>query len=228
MGTFGYFDGLFGSLNTTSTTTLYGAINDYATIRSGSYQKLLNAYYGKNSSTSSTASELLKTDSSTDSALTNVKSASDAIVKSSTALYKNGSTSVFASNDIGKVVDGVNKFVSDYNDLITASSKSETKDVTRLLSNLKGQVNTYSSTLDSVGISIGSDGKLSVDQEKLKASSISTIKSVFNGVNSFTFAVASKATQIGQSALNASKGTLYSSAGVTSGYNVNSIFNEYL
>ena len=57
---FNYFSGLFSGLSNNSGNSFYASLSDYSSIKSGSYKKLLNAYYDtKSGKTSSAAGDIL-------------------------------------------------------------------------------------------------------------------------------------------------------------------------
>lgn len=223
---FNYFSGLFSGLSNNSGNSFYASLSDYSSIKSGSYKKLLNAYYDtKSGKTSSAAGDILsgKNADSTDrlktvdKTLTDVKSSADKLVKSATAMYSKGKGSVFSA-DAGSedTIKGVKQFVSDYNNLLDSTKNTVTRNVTSTTKFLTGTVNTYAKSLENIGITIGSDNKLTIDEDKLKNAGEDAVKSIFNGTSSLSFAVASKATTIGNYA---------QSAAATTG---SSSFNQYL
>lgn len=143
---------LFGSLNqTNSKSNSFSASSDllginyadYNSIRSGSYFKLLDAYYGKNSSdevkkvVSSTSTS--KDDSKT---LSKIQSAADSMKDSAEALLQTGSKSLFKEvetkaedgtttkgYDTDAIYKAVKQFTSDYNDLLDEASESNTTSI---------------------------------------------------------------------------------------------------
>ena len=234
MASYNYFSGLFSGLGSTNSNfSLYSSLSDYSSIKSGSYKKLLNVHYGKTSVKSSdTVDNILrkKTDTSSvyskktstsgkiaDKSLTNVKQSSDELLKSATSLYTKGKDTVFSKNATSAdIADGVKKFANNYNDLIDAAKNSTTKNVTNTLGYMESTVKSYSKSLENVGITIGDDGKLKVDSDKLSSASEDSLKGIFNGTNSLAFAVASKASTIGSYAVSAAN------------YTGSSVFDQYL
>ena len=108
--------------NNNSSTNLFSnfSLMDYNSIRSGSYRKLMNSYYGQtNSKTSEAVSKVVN---NTDSMkLTSTKNAADKLSDAAKALYTNGSDSVFKDDkDRTAINDAVNSFVKEYNNAIDA------------------------------------------------------------------------------------------------------------
>lgn len=98
------YSALFSSLNGGKSTGIGGgsySLADYASIKNGSYGKLMKAYYGKNKTAlSDAASATKKTNSKTATADTTSENASlqksaNALVKSAESLLKTGKDSVF-------------------------------------------------------------------------------------------------------------------------------------
>ena len=61
---------------------------------------------------------------------------------------------------------------------------------------------TNSGALESIGISVGNDGTLSINRDKFNSSEISTIKSLFSGSGSFADSTASRAGIVKNTAVN--------------------------
>lgn len=135
---------------------------DYASIKNGSYGKLMKAYYGKNKTAlSDAASATKKTNSKTATADTTSENASlqksaNALVKSAESLLKTGKDSVFKEKDITtKDENGVEKttkgydtdaiykavsaFADDYNSVLSAAAKSKNSSVVSTASNMVQQ-----------------------------------------------------------------------------------------
>jgi hypothetical protein len=94
------------------------------------------------------------------------------------------------------------------------------------------QTATNENLLGKIGITIGSDNKLSVDEETFKAADMSTVKSLMTGTGSYASNIGTKASLINMyaqqdaakaSGLYTQSGT-YLSTQATSGYNYSSWF----
>lgn len=124
-----------------------------------------------------------------------------ALKSSADKLTDTGKNSLFIAGEDGsydrdKIASAVNDFVNNYNSVKGSVSKS---DDTRVLEKgvfMVGTVQSYSKLLGSAGISINTDNTLSVDTDKLKSAEISTLKTLFNGSNSFADRMSQKASQI--------------------------------
>ncbi|MBR5420188.1 MAG: flagellar filament capping protein FliD [Lachnospiraceae bacterium] len=212
---------LFGTSNNQQSGQDYSSIlnldlADVASVRNGSYGKLLKNYYKQDKA--SAASEL----GDTDAKLTGIKSDADKLVKAADALndkklYEtktvtgdDGKTKEeFADRD--KLAGVVKDFVKAYNSTIDSAAESETKSVLRNGSWLAGMSRQNSNLLSTVGISISADDKLSFDEEKFKNADVTTVKDVFSGIDSYASQVSAKAGSISRATQNA--GAFYNSSG---------------
>ena len=196
---------LFSSLNTGSTTSssvtdgLYGInLADYASIRNGSYSKLVKAYYATEDGDKKTNSKNDTDD--TDQTLRSIKDSTEDLKESAQALY--GSKSLFATDkngeyDMEAIYEKVNAFIEDYNAAIQSVGSAETDSIAKAGASMVNATNEYVDMFDKLGISIsGSDFTLSIDKEKFMKSSIHNVKSMFSGVGSFAYQIGAKASRI--------------------------------
>jgi hypothetical protein len=181
-------------------------LSDYASIKNGSYGKLLKAYYAKDSSGASKSNEAVNkiAGNSRDLATTNTSLSKDtaALSKSADALLKQGEGSLFEEKDLvtkdengaetrtkGYDREGIYKAVSafakDYNSLIDSASKSNNTSVLSTAANMTSQTAVYRKALEKIGVKIGDDNTLSIDKETFDKTDVSSIKSLFNGSGSF-------------------------------------------
>lgn len=219
---FGVNDSFFGT--NTSYSANNNVLGDYAMIKNGTYKKLLNAYYTKKSGESTDETEESKEKKSEKTKLMQTKSQAEAL-KSAADDLKSGKIFEEITDEDGKVTYNteeiakkVKSFVSAYNDMLDASSEVDTKSVLRKTLWMIGNTKSNSTLLDKVGISIGKDNKLSVDEEKLKKADISSLKVLFSGKGSLADKVSSKASEIGNLANSALKniknsGSAYTNTG---------------
>ncbi len=247
---------LFSNLSSSRSGSGLGNLNylsDYASIKNGSYGKLLKAYYDKagsdSSSTSTGNSSKLSTSLAADSAktLTAIESSADKLKDSADVLINKGKDSLFKEKDVTvKNDDGtttttkqydaeaiykaVSTFVTNYNSLINSVSKSDSSSVSKAASNMTNITSLYSKTLEKVGITVGSDNKLTLDKEALKLADISTLKSVFNNSPSFAYSISTQASYIDYAASReALKANTYNYAGsYSSNYSVGNLLDSLL
>ncbi|WP_310603505.1 flagellar filament capping protein FliD [Anaerosporobacter sp.] len=250
----GYYLNLFSnntSSNSTSNSTydFFNNIGQHASIRNGSYGKLLRSYYkadsSSNSDSSSALNSILNSNSSTVASTTakEVKEATDNLKKSALALSTSGSKSLFEKKDVtvtdektgektttkqydtDAIVKAVKAFAKDYNDTLSSVSDVTNKNVSRSLSYMTKQTKIYENSLSKLGITVDSDNKLTIDEEKLKKADMNTVKSLFNGSYSFASQVSQKASQLQQTTATASNNSyLYNKSG---SYNFNNYSSSY-
>lgn len=216
-----------------SNTSGLGSLNfsDYALIKSGSYGKLMKAYYADDKgSTAGKADKSDKTDKkkvqekidSTGAA--KMKSEADGLKKAAESLQKDELwKETNGKYDTSKVVSAVKKFADEYNDVIAQSSKVTSSDILRQTNYMTSMTKTMSKALDKVGVKVDSDGKLSVDEDKLKKASAKDVKALFSGSYSYISQIADKAGAISSAATKDSG--LYASNGALSD-TVSSMFSK--
>lgn len=205
---------LFSSLSTSSSSSysssgLESLLSDYATIKSGTYGKLLKSYYSKveasDDDSSSTSTDKAKTSSlnSVKADATELASATETLLdKSSDSIWKkvsktdeDGKTTTDYDKD--KIYDAVSKYIDAYNDLVDSGQKSSNTGIlTQVASMVTGSAKSLS-TLSQVGISITSDNHLKIDESYFKnTADMNTVKSLFNGNGSYAYSVATKASMV--------------------------------
>lgn len=229
--------------NSNSFNNLSSLFKDYYSIQSGSYKKLLKAYYATQKDTSessnkkSTAlSKLVNSNTTTDTTLTSVKSKSDELVSSASTLTATGSKSLFTKKEVtttdastgetttafeydkDAIVKAVKNFASDYNALLDSTSKTTNSSVLQRTSSIVTNTNFYKNSLADIGITVGKDSKLTVDEDKLKNADIDAVKNLFQGVSSFASTTSSKASLVGNAAQKAA--TIPGTYGTTGSYNI--------
>lgn len=195
---------LFSSMSNSSSgsNSLYGfSLTDYSMIKSGSYGKLMKAYYNKDSKlskmddNSSATSSVNKLSESVDkTGLTKLKAEADGLKSSANKLSEDSMWS--ADTDKTKITDAVKDFATKYNDVIEQSSKVSSTSVDNSAKWMKSLTSTMSNALSKVGVNVGTDGKLSVDEEALGKADVNSIKSLFKGDYSYGGQVSTKAQAI--------------------------------
>ena len=228
------YSALFSSLNKSSGAVNNNFLSDYASIKNGSYGKLLRAYYsedGSNSSVKSIASKKTTAVSDTDKkALTKLQNSTDSLKDAADALLTTGSKSVFGKEDkvTDAAYDAVSKFVNDYNSVLDASKNVSSNAVDSRVTGLINNTTSNSKMLGQVGISVGSDGRLSIDKDTFTKADVSKVKTLFQGNGSFGYQTSAQASLIGYSAeREASKTNTYSGNGTYNSFQTGNLFNSY-
>ena len=234
---------LFSSLGSSKSTGsgLFGInLSEYASIRSGSYGKLMRSYFSMDStkgtsklddSTKNPIKDLATTTStSKDSTKTLAAIESDAkeLTDSAKALYTRSNNKVFTkdsggSYDTDKIYKAVKRFADDYNSMLDTAGKSSTNRISRSVSSMKNETSYNEKPLKEIGITVDEKtGKLSVDETTFKSADTEKIKNLFNGTGSYAYSVATKAAMTESYAKSeAAKSNTYTKNG-TYNYNYNS------
>ena len=194
---------LSSGLTTRKSNSIFGSqgyafsgidLSTLSSIRNGSYHKLLKSYYEKEDNDGTTADRTNKKDTTTDTASQKLNGAAvrdkaaDVVDSVSdlkkTALWEKKSVTDKEGNttkeyDTDAIYKAVSDFVSNYNSLVEKTGKSDDNSVLRNASSMVSYTKANQSLLKSIGITIGSDNKLSVDAEKFKQSDMAVVKSTF-------------------------------------------------
>lgn len=176
------------SFSSASNTDLNSLMKKVDQVRSQQYRKTMLEEYKKAFSgeeTGSVASE------------TALASTATQLSKSSSELAA-GSEELFS--DPEKLSKSVETFVKDYNSTIDALKSSNSVDALRKGVFMTNTAKAYSRSLARIGLSVGSDNKLTLDKDALAAADKNTVKSLMSGNYSFTNKTADKAGSINRAA----------------------------
>lgn len=197
---------LFSSLgtstsNSSSSNGLYGInLSDYASIKNGSYGKLVKSYYALDEEGATKDKKSKNDTDDSDATIRSIKSASDDLKDSAAALYSSKglfTKDVNGEYDMDAIYKKVNAFIEDYNSMIESVGSAETDSIAKAGANVVNATTNNVDMLSKLGISVsGSDFTLSIDKEKFMKSDISDVKSMFSGVGSFAYQVGAKASRI--------------------------------
>ncbi len=174
-------------------------LSDYASIKNGSYGKMMKAYYAKQKAANedeSSVSEAKKSQKTKDAA-----SASAARKFYETSSKMNNLD--YSEGNIDKLYDEVSAFIKDYNSFITTASKSKNSSVQAQADALNDYTYQNYKLFAKIGITMNSDRTLSIDEdtfkkvnEKTGATNVPTMKTLFQGNNSFASRAADRASKI--------------------------------
>ena len=218
---------------------------DYASIKNGSYLKLMKAYFSENAN--DTVKSLVnntvagKTDSK---ALARVQTATDALKESADALLEKGRDSVFTQKDIATVDENgvesiqkgydtesiykaVNSFVTNYNSVIDAVDDYGSESITRRTESMVNATISNLKLLNKIGITINDDSTLSLDKDTFMKADMGTVKSLFGESGSYGYRISAQASLINYAAdREANRTNTYTFTGSYSSlYNAGSLFN---
>lgn len=240
---------LFQSMTTSRGNSLgnLNFLSDYASIKNGSYGKLMKAYYAKDAA-DKTASEGKDTETkknsistAADSAktLSEIEKAADTMKESADSLLVKGSKSVFRKKnekatvseeyDTDAIYKAVSGFVTDYNDLLSKTSAASSKNLQSKADTLAAVTSANAKLLSRVGITVNSDSSLSLDEEAFKKSDMGTVKNLFGTTGAYGYKVSAQASMIDYTAAKEStKSNTYTANGTYSNvYSAGNILNSF-
>ena len=240
---------LFQSMTTSRGNSLgnLNFLSDYASIKNGSYGKLMKAYYakdaadkvastGKDTETKkksiSTAADSAKTLSEIEKAADTMKESADSLlVKGSKSVFrkKNEKATVSEEYDTDAIYKAVSGFVTDYNDLLSKTSAASSKNLQSKADTLAAVTSANAKLLSRVGITVNSDSSLSLDEEAFKKSDMGTVKNLFGTTGAYGYKVSAQASMIDYTAAKeSSKSNTYTANGTYSNvYSAGNILNSF-
>ena len=185
-------------------------LSDYASIKNGSYGRMLKAYYAKQTKAMEEENDTTSKNSSS----------AKAAQKSASAL----NNLEYTEENKDKIYDSVSSFVKDYNSMIKNASNSSVSAVSNQANTMNNTTYANYKMLAKAGITMNADRTLSIDEKTFKKANMSTLKTLFKGSNSFADQVSNRASQIYRYANNGSS-TLYNSQGTRTSLDTASIMN---
>jgi hypothetical protein len=243
---------LFSSLGSSSSSnSLSNFLSDYASIKNGSYAKLMKAYYSssasdsvksiaKNStastSTSSLTDEESKTYAKVQTTTDALKDAADALLDKSlfaekdiTTKDENGVESTAKGYDTDAIYKAVDSFVTSYNSVVKAADDIEDTTTARRVVNMTSSTVSNTKSLAAVGITVNEDGTLTLDKDSLQKADVSKVKTLFNGTGSYGYQVSAQASLINYAADSVINKGIYTTSGTYSTlFSSGNLFNSYL
>lgn len=239
-------DALFGGSNSTSSGSFFSASNfgDLALIKSGVYTRMMRSYVSQlqegsddetttttpTKSTSKKSSENLVSQkmeglratatagetelAKTNKALSAVKSAASSLEQAS----KDLSNMDFDTSSKEDVYEVAKTFVNSYNSLLTKAGKTDNASIEQSVTWMKADMKEQEKKLEKIGITIGKDGSLSIDEEEFTKANFSDIRPQFEGEGTVIGRTGMRAGGVYNLAANQIYtnigSTMYSSAGV--------------
>lgn len=225
---------LFGSKSSISAGSFLSASNfgDLSLMRNGVYTKMLKAYYAKQTSSTDKTSSSGKNSSSedylntindklsklktttSDEALSSIKSGADQMKKAADAVAGIDYDKTSGDAVYSKVKDLVNT----YNSLVTQTGKSDLVSISQSRTWMVNDTKVREAQWNKIGITIGDDQTLTIDEKKFKEASTSDIKNFLSGASGYASRLSTKANGFYQLASNQltlnSGSSLYNKYGV--------------
>lgn len=213
-------------------------LSDYASIRNGSYGKLLKTYYAKkqDSGTEGTGAksessnvldrileekknpkvskDVQEANANLTTGLSNLKTSVSALQSSKTYTdTENGQSAA------SKVVSAVKNYVSDYNDVLKAARGSTLTNKTAYVANMMSSTAANADKLSEIGVIVNRDGTLTLSEDKLKATDISKVQELFSpdDIMSYGSVIASRVQFAGGGAASGTTDTTGTNNTVSSG-----------
>ncbi len=207
---------LFSGLNKSSSSSNYvndlsSLLTDYSLVKSGNYGKLMKAYYSENASeeVSKIASATDKTASDTVKAYNQVSADAGALQDSVTAI---ADLEDDATED--EIYSAVSSYVKNYNSLLSSAEDTTSTSISGRITSIKGYTSENTKDLASVGITVNSDGTLSLDKDTLASASKDTLDTLFAGTGGYGYSVSVSAAMAASNAnYEAARTSLYDSTG---------------
>lgn len=183
-----------------SGTSNQNFLSDYASIRNGSYGRLLKSYYGMNAGSNNSVSGSTKRSSENildrileerrnpkvsaevQEANSNLTSDISALTRSLTTLQgeKTYQNSEDGTTAVSKVTSAVKNFVDQYNSTVKDAKKSTLSGKTSNVAAMMRATEANTDKLAEIGITLNSDGTLLLDKKKLQATDVSEVQEVFS------------------------------------------------
>lgn len=193
-----FFDTMLGNSQTGGTSSLSSSLGDLRMIQSGAYKKALKAYYAKQSTAdkNNTKTESGKEDTGT--ALSSLKSSSGKLSEAASVLKNVDFDKEVSDDTVKKVKD----FVSGYNSTISSTKNMNSYSILQTAVWMKNQTASSETLLNKVGITVGDDNTLSVDEEKLKKADSADLKALFGSSSSYSDRIQIQASSLKTQAAN--------------------------
>lgn len=177
----------FYNRNQTKNTTadLYELARKAAKINSPSFRKNMMEDFKK----------AFSNDSSKNGAVGTIESEAK-LSKNSQLLNSSAKDLAMNASDPEKAAASVESFVENYNNTIESLKLSDSAKALEKGVQMVNSTKVYARTLKRIGISVGSDNKLTLDKDLLAKADSGAFKSLFNGSYSYAAKVADKASYI--------------------------------
>lgn len=225
----------FGGSNSSASGSFFSASNlgDLSLMRSGVYTKLLRSYYSKvggdsdsksgktTSDTITSIRDKVASEKATETQNTEANKVLSGLKSSAKTLEEDAkslTTMDFNTTNKEDIYAAVKKMVTSYNSALDSAGKTDLASVSQSVKWMTNAATVREKQLNSVGVTIGTDGKLSIDEEKFNKANMADIKTLFSGSSSYAAGISQRATGLYNLAANqisSSIGSsLYSSSGV--------------
>ena len=190
---------LFQGLSSSGSSSNLNFLSDYASIKNGSYGKLMKSYYGSvsNSAATSTGSragtnnvlerileekkypkvskEAQEANSNLTTGISNLMNSVSTLQNEDTYTTSDGGTSA-----ADKVISAIKNYVSQYNNVVSTAKNSTLASQTSHVAAMIKTSEANSKKLAEIGITVNRDGTLQLNEGKLKEAGISKVQELFS------------------------------------------------
>lgn len=184
------YNSIFGIGSSKDTGNSFG-LSDLTMIQNGSYGKLMKAYYATDKAVKSSESTETK-EKEEQAKYVGVKSQAAALNNSledlrSASLYEPTGTDEngAAVYDRDKITKSIKDFVSNYNSFIKSTANVDNVSLLRKSVNMVGSTSRNLTMLSKIGITLGENNQLVVNEDKLNSAKLTDISSMFQGSGSY-------------------------------------------
>lgn len=179
---------LFTNLNKKNSgiSAMTGLLGDYASIKNGSYGKLMRAYFkteGSSEAVSGLAKDSLKKDSTEAKSIAKVQETASDLAERLDVLSSAGAGSIY-EKDLDDIYDAVKSYIKDYNSALKAGEDTDNATLSSRVKTLATNTAMYEKDLSAIGITINKDSSLSIDKDTFMKSSVSSVQNIFQGKGS--------------------------------------------
>lgn len=181
-------------------------LSDYASIKNGSYGKLMKSYYGtgqvsatessgKKSSATTVLDKILE-EKKNPKVSKDVKEANAKLTTGLSSLKSSVSAlqgdKIYTDTENGqsaadKVASAMKAYVTDYNNVVNAAKGSTLSGKTAYVANMMSSSAANADKLAEIGVTINSDGTLELNQAKLKEADLSKVQDLFSADNIMSY-----------------------------------------
>ena len=205
-----YFASMLGTKSTSKSNasngvdSLYasGASNmstlgDYALIQNGAYKKLLNAYYNKQDTEETTQQKTEKLN------LTSSSADANSLNQDVNKLMN----LTISEDNRESIKDTLKSVIEKYNTLVDSASKVDSVPVLRQALWMTQDTAALAKSLTDIGVSVGSNNKLSLDEAKFDSAQLSSLNTIMKGRGSYFSRLADRSAALNNAASNAVSGS---------------------
>ncbi len=191
-----------------SGSSLYSSLSRLSSVRSTTFAKAIKSYYGRNDQTASVQknSSVNKYNTSVyaqQSGLSNVSKESNALSEAAKKLTDDSKNGLFAGEenyDADAAYKAVDDLATNYNDTLDAVNKTTNMAVSSAAGSMTRMTGIMTKSLSGIGITVGEDGKMSINEEEFKNAGFDKVKSMLGTNGSFARIIGSSAQRLSMAA----------------------------